>query len=47
VYCTYVVNGINEWVVTAVTHGKPIKAKPYDIDIRVPETRQTIRNFCK
>lgn len=34
---TYVVNGINKWIVTAVAHGEPVETEPYDVNVRVPK----------
>lgn len=29
----YIVNAVNEWIVTTVAHCKPITAEPYDVYI--------------
>lgn len=42
---TYVVYGINKWIVTAIAHGKPIETEPYDVDVRISEVKQTIFYF--
>lgn len=31
----YIVNAVNEWIVTTVAHRKPITAKPHDVDVLV------------
>jgi hypothetical protein len=33
---TYTVNGIDEWIVTAITHCQPVTGKEDDIDIFEP-----------
>jgi len=42
-FCTYVVYGINKWIVTAIAHGEPIETKPNYVDIRIPEIKLTIK----
>ena len=34
-FFTYTKNAINEWIVTAIRHGKPMAAEKYDIDIPI------------
>lgn len=36
---TYVVNGVNKRVVTAITHGEPVKAEVNYIDVFISETK--------
>jgi hypothetical protein len=39
---TYVVNAVNEGIVTAVAHRQPIAAEPDDVDVSVPEGTQQL-----
>ena len=40
VFYTYTKNAINEWIVTAIRHGKPMAAEKYDIDIPITGKKQ-------
>lgn len=42
-YCTHVIYWINKWIVTAITHGKPIETEPNYVDIRIPENKLTMK----
>ena len=39
VFYTYTKNAINEWIVTAIRHGKPMATEKYDIDIPITEKK--------
>ena len=39
-YYTYIVNAIDERIVTAVAHSKPVATEPDDVDVTVPANRQ-------
>ena len=38
-FFTYAKNSINEWIVTAIRHGKPMAAEKYDIDVPITEKK--------
>ena len=42
-FYTYTKNAINEWIVTAIRHGKPMATEKYDIDVPITEKRIDIR----
>lgn len=44
-YYTHVVYGIDKWIVTAITHSEPVETEPYDVDIRIPESKHIIFHF--
>ena len=39
VFYTYTKNAINEWIVTAIRHGKPMATEKYDIDVPITEKK--------
>ena len=43
VFYTYTKNAINEWIVTAIRHGKPMATEKYDIDVPITEKK----NWCQ
>ena len=43
VFYTYTKNAINEWIVTAIRHGKPMATEKYDIDVPITEKKIDIR----
>lgn len=36
---SYAIDGVNEWVATAVEHRKPVSEEEDDVDVAVPETK--------
>ena len=38
-FYTYTKNAINEWIVTAIRHGKPMATEKYDIDVPITEKK--------
>ena len=43
VFYTYTKNAINEWIVTAIRHGKPMATEKYDIDVPITEKKIDVR----
>ena len=39
VFYTYTKNAINEWIVTAIRHRKPMATEKYDIDVPITEKK--------
>ena len=42
-FYTYTKNAINEWIVTAIRHGKPMATEKYDIDVPITEKKIDMR----
>lgn len=41
-FYTYIEETINEWIITRVTHCKPVGTEPNDIDVLVAESKTRI-----